>query len=461
VKKKEPLRHPWLVVVILTAGVAAWMGLGSLHDFQHADSLLTVLISTQRWTPFFWGQDRFGMLVPLVAMPIRDPLANLLVQGWLMTIGALLAPFVVARFLVRRTGGWVAIGALTDTLLLLIATPAVQFDWLVTQPYGLSIALGFAALIVADDRDGFGAAVTAFGLLTLASWVNIGVLVMLAIAAAIGGSKPIRLIALATAGAALASLAAKYLASAHTITALASPAQWLDGWRQLVEGLSGVTTVPMAVIVVTVGAIAAAAWLWRTGGLRWRPLTAILVMAIGTWLVVGTSLWVGMNRYSFRYMYPTLMIAGVGVSTIFTALLAKRTNGLSMAALTALAAVSIVGYGSPSVGRIERGFDDRFGRQTAAVLRSGATVIAGDYWRVWPAVFHANLTLARTHVHARVFGLALRSEETDRLWKSAGETVLIAGWSDDRSLEGVAAEHGIAITPLAHLPEIDLYTGQP
>ena len=94
-------------MVILTAGVAAWMGLGSLHDFQHADSLLTVLISTQRWTPFFWGQDRFGMLVPLVAMPIRDPLANLLVQGWLMTTGALLAPFVVARFLFDAPAdGW-------------------------------------------------------------------------------------------------------------------------------------------------------------------------------------------------------------------------------------------------------------------------------------------------------------------------------------------------------------------
>src|SRR5882672_8519621 len=191
------------------------MGLGSLHDFQHADSLLTVLISTQRWTPFFWGQDRFGMLVPLMAMPVRDPLVNLLVQGWVMTVAALLAPFVMARFLIRRTGGWMAIGALADTLFLLIATPAAQFDWLVTQPYGLSIALGFAALVVADDRDGLGAAVTALVLLILASWVNIGVLVMLAIAAAIGGSRPIRLIALATAGAALASLAARYLASAH------------------------------------------------------------------------------------------------------------------------------------------------------------------------------------------------------------------------------------------------------
>ena len=74
-------RHPWVVVTTLSAALAAWMGLGTLHDFQHADSLLTVLISTQRWTPFFWGQDRFGMLVPLLAMPIHHPLANLLAQG--------------------------------------------------------------------------------------------------------------------------------------------------------------------------------------------------------------------------------------------------------------------------------------------------------------------------------------------------------------------------------------------
>jgi hypothetical protein len=347
-------------------------------------------------------------------------------------------------------------------LFLLIATPAVQFDWLVTQPYGLSIALGFAALIVADDRDGIGAAVTALALLTLASWVNIGVLVMLAIAAAIAGSRPLRLMALAAAGAALAALAARYLASAHTVAALAQPRQWLEGWWQLLEGVAGVTDGPVAFVVIAIGAAGAAGWLWRTGGFAWRPVAAIALMAVGTWLVIGTSLWVGMNRYSFRYMYPTLMILGVGVSTIFTALLpGRRTNALTAAALAALSAVAIVRYGSPSASRIERRFDDRFGRETAAVLRSGATVIGGDYWRVWPAVFHVNLVLARTHVHARVFGLAIRSEETDALWKSAGRQVLIAGWSDDRSFEAVAAEHGISTTLLAHLPDIELYTGQP
>jgi predicted CoA-binding protein len=114
-----------------------------------------------------------------------------------------------------------------------------------------------------------------------------------------------------------------------------------------------------------------------------------------------------------------------------------------------------------SAGFAERGVDDRYGRQTAAVLRNGVTVIGGDYWRVWPAVFHANLALARTHTHARVYGLAIRSEACDPLWKKPGQPLVIAGWSDDRSLGTIAARHGIATTLLKRLPEIDLYTGLP
>jgi hypothetical protein len=459
----KTLRHPWLVVTAVAAVLAAWMGLGSLHQFQHADSLLTVLISTQRWTPFFWGQDRFGMLVPLVAMPIHHPLANLLAQGWMMTVAALLAPFVVARFLTGRGGEWLAIGAGANLLLLLVATPEVQFDWLVTQPYALSVSLGFGGLIVADDRGGLDGIATSLVLLVLACWVNIGVIVMLAIAASIRGRRRARLLALETAAAAVASLAARFLASAHTVTALAPLRQWADGWRQLLAGTPAMTASPAAAIGIVAGAAAAIAWLWKAGGLPpRRTLAAILAMALGTWLFVGTSLWVGMNRYSFRYMYPTMMIVGVGASTVFAALFAKRWKERSaVAALSALAAVAVVSYGAPSPDRISRGFDDRFGRQTAAVLHSGATVIGGDYWRVWPAVFHANLALARAHASAQMFGLAYRSEETDPLWKSAGRQILIASWPDDRSVGAVAGEHGIAVTPLAHLPEIDLYTGQP
>src|SRR5436305_14423335 len=98
-------RHPWVVVSIVAAGLAVWIGLGTLHDYDHADSLLPVLVSTQRWTPFFWGQDRFGMLIPLLAMPIRHPLGNLLAQGWMMTAAGLLAPSATARCLWHAIDG--------------------------------------------------------------------------------------------------------------------------------------------------------------------------------------------------------------------------------------------------------------------------------------------------------------------------------------------------------------------
>jgi hypothetical protein len=457
----DSLRQPWLVAVILTAGLAAWMGLGTLHQFQHADSLLTVLISTQRWTPFFWGQDRFGMLIPLVAMPIRHPLANLLAQGWMMTAAALLAPFVTARFLTGGAGPWLVIGACTNTLFLLIAAPAVQFDWLVAQPYGLSISLGFAGLILAADDRHLPTSITALVLLALACWVNIGVGLMLAIATVIVGSSPVRLLTLTVGGTALASLAARYGATAHTVASLAAPRQWLDGWRQLLEGLPGVTASPGAVIGIAISTVGAIAWLWRTDALPpWRPAAAIGATAVGTWLVVGMSLWVGMNRYVFRYMYPTLMIAGVGVSIVVAALFAKRTKALAASALAVWAVVVVVRYGTPSLAKVERDIDTRFGGKTAAILRSGATVVGGDYWRVWPAVFHANLALFRTHGHARIFGLAYRSEETDPLWQRAGQPILMAGSPDDPTVEAVAGEHGIAATLQTHLPEIDLYVGR-
>ena len=457
----DSLRHPWIVVSILSAALAAWMGLGTLHDFQHADSLLTVLISTQKWTPFFWGQDRFGMLVPLLAMPIRHPFANMLAQGWIMTVAALLAPFVLARFLTERTGVWMAVGACTNTLFLLVTIPAVQFDWLVTQPYAISISLGFAGLVIADrEPPGWIRTLGAFVLLLLACWVNIGSVVMLAIGAVLKGSRPVRLLALQAVAASLASLAARYLASSHTITALAPPGKWLNGWWQLGAGTSGVISHPWVAIGVALGAIAAMAWLWRSDALpSQRTAIALLAMGVGTWIVLGTSLWVGMNLYSFRYMYPTLMIAGTGVAIVFAAPL-SRTRALSIASLCAMTVTTVASFGVPSLARVDRGLDDRFGRQSGAIVHAGATVIAGDYWRVWPAVFHANLSLARAHTRAQVFGLAFRSEETDAMWKAGASRVRIAGWPDDRSIAMVAAEHGVTITPLGHEGEIDLYTGR-
>jgi hypothetical protein len=448
----------------VAAAVAAWMGLGTLHDFHNSDSLLPALISTQRWTPFFWGQDRFGMLVPLVTMPIRDPLANLLAQAWIMTTAALLAPFVIARFLTDRAPEWIAIGACANLLILLVVPPAVQFDWFVTQPYALSMCVGFAALIVAGHNRGAGGAVSAAALFALAGWINIGIAVMLAIAALAGGSARSRLLLLGSAGVLLAALAARYFATEHTVSSLLGAGQWGHAWAQLARNAAAAVVpgaLAVAGIAVAGAVLAILVWAWYAGRpWPWTHLAIAAAIGTGTWLVVGTSLWVGMNQYSARYMYPTLMMAAVGVAIVFAAALTSRATAASLALLAAMI-LAAGRYGMPSYGRVARGIEDRFGRHTAAVIESGATVLAGDYWGIWPAVFHANLTLTRSGAARRVYGLTLRSEETEPLWKTPGRPVLVATAPNDATVVGLARQHGLALTFVARLPLIDLYSGQP
>ena len=151
-------QHASLTIAGIAAVSGLWPDLGRLQEFQHADSPMPALVSTQRWTPYFWGQDRFGMVVPLVAMPVGAPLANLLLQGWIMIAAAMLTPFVVARFATDQTGQWLAAGALTHLLLFGVTAPVTQFDWLVVQPYALSLTLGFAGLVIARRGTPAGAA---------------------------------------------------------------------------------------------------------------------------------------------------------------------------------------------------------------------------------------------------------------------------------------------------------------
>src|SRR5262245_15413960 len=84
------------IYLLLCAGAALWADLGTLHRLQHGDSLMPVLVSLQRWTPYFWEQDRYGMLIPLLARPVTNPFANLLFQGFLNVTFGLAAFFLLA-----------------------------------------------------------------------------------------------------------------------------------------------------------------------------------------------------------------------------------------------------------------------------------------------------------------------------------------------------------------------------
>ena len=50
------------------------------------------------------------------------------------------------------------------------------------------------------------------------------------------------------------------------------------------------------------------------------------------------------------------------------------------------------------------------------MLEQHCTHVTGDYYRVWPAVFHANLALVERGTEATVWGIAQRSLPTADRW---------------------------------------------
>src|SRR4051812_36376544 len=96
--KPPPHDPPGIGICLLLCALSAlWADLGTLHRLQHGDSLLPVLVSLQRWTPYFWEQDRYGMLIPWLARPVTHPFGNLLLQGFLNVFCGLSAFFLLPR----------------------------------------------------------------------------------------------------------------------------------------------------------------------------------------------------------------------------------------------------------------------------------------------------------------------------------------------------------------------------
>ena len=347
-----PSRRAWTWTLLLVALLATWIDLGRVHAFQGADSFIPILVSLQRWTPFFWGQDRFGMLVPLIATPLENPLTNLLVQSWLMLAAALLAPFLMARWLAGPESGWLVAGTLTNALVLLLARPEAQFDWLVVQPYALSITLGTAGLLAAE-RTSITSTAAALVLMLLAHWVNLGVAAVLIPLLLLRGRLVLRSVLIAAAGAAGGS-ALVPLASARTTTELIPVSAWPNAWWQLLGKVLTPFRFPPAVVLIAIAAAAGGVFLWTRAERRdaARPALIAVLGAAAYWLFIGTSRWVQMNQLALRSSEPLALSPSryIGVDAGATEI--EAGHGALLIAIVAIATGA--GYGRPSLSEVRQ-----------------------------------------------------------------------------------------------------------
>ena len=465
----EPASMPAIWPSLIASAIAAgWIACGTLHREQHGDSLLNVLISLQCWTPFVWEQDRFGMLVPLLAAPISSPMGNLLFQAFLTTFAGLATFFVLARHAIRDASYPIA-GAVGAVTMLALTPPYYRFEYLVDTSYAIGLSLATWGLILVEPGpwDGANRRLAWAAILSiLAHWVNSATALFLGPYILLRGlldagwrpsgwpfailgdrAFPIRdrveilargLWRLETTRA-LAVLAVGYAAGQVMIalnryrpTDLSAtfPEEWPAACRELLRTSWTALTPPLWAAPLAVEAVLGSIGLVRWGR-RVRPEVArsalsLLATAIVLWLLMGTRKWVAINDYSFRYLFPSALLAqtalaGLATSSLRTEATRRPWCRLAWLPLAALALISAGSwsYGIPSIAGVRRDLDDKFGAMTEDLLAARASGLAGNYWTVWPAVFHANLALRDRGDPRMVWGLSFRSQQSFERWRDA------------------------------------------
>ncbi len=457
---------PFWPYLIFCAIAALSIVFGTIHRDQHADSILNVLISLQCWTPFVWEQDRFGMLVPLLAWPIREPLANLLAQAFLSTFAGLAAIFLLARW-TTRSSGYPLVGTIGAASLLALTPPHYRFEYLVNTSYGIALSIATWALILIEPGPPDARRprlIASLLLMVLAHWVNSATALFLGpfvvfkgwlslgwdpsrwpvailgheaipprdrfeiLARGLWRTESVRALVVLAVGYEAGQVMIRLNPYQPTDLSAIPASGWPLAWLELLRGHWLALSPPYWLGPMALGAVVGVIGLARRGrggppGVV-RPVAALLATAVVLWLLMGTRAWVQMNGYSFRYLIPSALmvqtaVAGLAVSAFRVAspVGPRGRHALAVGVGVVLLMAGTWSYGIPSLAGVRRDIDRNCGALTEDLLASRASCLAGDYWTVWPAVFHANLVLRERGESRTVWGLTFRSQPSYDLWK--------------------------------------------
>jgi hypothetical protein len=408
-----------LCLLLLYRGIPLQLG---------GDAILTSVISLQKLTLYFWWQDRYGNLLPLLAAWIRNPIDNATAQLGLRLLAGLVAPTFFCSFFFRRPADIWRAAILSDALLLAFARAKPLYEIFVqASPYGTSLACaGLAAMLLrAPGRQLGGTLATLAGiLLVVAAYVvNVG-LVILALpivglfALLLPSVHAARLLVVHLVAAAVGCILPRIvapdlptpldlIAPIHGIARLAATAWKVTGWPYLLVALvvAALTVLPLC----------------RLGRPRiirpWATAVAILVgVAALNFAMVGSSRWVSMNNFQPRYLMPVyLLLLSLGGLSLWSAVrFAGRRRRPTHLAFIGLAGLLLLVAGlrlpgPAGSGLIEERWDGLAQAVAARYVRQSLDGIVGDYWAVWPAVLMTeSYHYAAGYDGANVLGITYR-----------------------------------------------------
>lgn len=434
---------PWVGALALCAVLAGILDLGHFHTLQSGDSLMPVLVSLVHWTPFFWGQNYYGMLWPALVSPVHNPLVNFLIINYISIFMGIFAHFVVAYYFLRRRASIVVgivslaafLGATRVAYIVDNLSPALFFN--------TPLVFAVAALLLLE-RPGAVRLGVGLAFMALATWVNVSTPLLMGILAAtrddfwtdIGSVISRRRWSSGVALRTTLALAATTIIGVALMRSqpYEGPEINLISWRLWGHALTSMATSFFGSVGSWHG-VAPLPCLWlaciAVGFLLarlhppykeaigpWWPwlARAVALMTLGA-IFVAVQDWAQDNDFSTRYWYPHLLLAQVAlISATCAPLSACKSTGSLRRAPAALASllvvICLVRFGPVGTQTVRTDLARGAGKYQSAIDAVQPRFLAGNYWHVWPAVFYASLVSYESgHPVPAVWGLAKRADQ--------------------------------------------------
>jgi hypothetical protein len=452
-KKEEPLPPVWPYLLI-SAALALWVALSFPFNLWHnSDALVPVLVSLLAWTPYYWGGNRIGMLVPLLASPFHSPFVNLVVQSWLSVFALFALMFLMARYTLRRPG-WPLAGA--AGVLFLLAVPSVPRLYSLTmgqQHYPTGLALGFGGLLLSagvGERLRWRCLVPGAVLLALGQWVNSATAIVLVPVVGLqalltplpdepeGGwlarlwsrlTRPEYVVALASiVGVFLLGDVARrcYFVQADPVLLGVSIQKMPVAWVRIAAGfLPDFWASPIGYSALLAAAAFGVVLASRQAGGHVRAAWVLAGAGFAYSLPMASLCWIQFS-HDWRYWFPCYYLligalCGLAVCPAAEWLGAVPRRWLSLGIAPALLAlVTFQGYGLPSPAAAREGTAHGRGapsdRAGAELAEARATHACGGFWEVVPATLMANMRLYEAGVEHKVWPVTCYSEAVWDRW---------------------------------------------
>ena len=410
-------RAPWLrllalvwlcLVITLTATAYA-------PEHLNADMLLNSIMSLQRVTLFYWGQNRLLNVLPFLASVITDPLFNLwFVIFFPVTVFFLLLQMMVAwaarSLCVDAATGVQGLIILSSAVLLLLRPVAVAEMAIGHLEYSLSALLVMLVLWLAWSGavSGRGRGLLIGALLFLALGVNPAALLALGFAV-LGRLLYRRVFSLADAG--LLGFATALFIFWMMVSRLVASTSYAGlSWQLLPDGLAAVFPALLQLLdapyLPLLALLLPALLLIRPGqpgegsAIERMTVLAAAAFALSWTLLFCANRWVALNDFHWRYfIYPLFAVLLVTAFRLVAMLRQIPVHAGWMAAVLLALSAGLKVY-QP----LRPVTDFSLMQQVQRVEPQPWGLYAGDYWLVWPAVWR-DLMLGRP-----AYGLAYRGD---------------------------------------------------